>query len=110
MITSAQAVQMYTRDSTFEDFVGSRLLYDGTVRQLELIGEAARHVPANIRTQMPEVEWRGIIGLRNVLIHDYRAIDDRILWRIIQIEVPDLHAKLVKFMGSLGDEDVIDDH
>ena len=66
------------------------LTYDATLRNLELIGEAATHIPESVRTANPQVPWRLIVATRNRLIHGYLGIDDDTLWSIIQGDVPAL--------------------
>ena len=70
--------------------MASGLTYDATLRNLELLGEAATHIPQDIRTAHPEIPWRMIIATRNRLIHGYLGIDDDTLWSIIQDDVPEL--------------------
>lgn len=63
------------------------MVYDATLRNLELLGEAARHVPEEARALAPDIPWRRIIGMRNVLVHGYLGIDDDIIWDIVRNEV-----------------------
>ncbi len=65
-------------------------IYDATLRNLELIGEAATHIPDEVRTAHPEIPWRLIIATRNRLIHGYLGIDDDTVWSIIQDNMPEL--------------------
>ena len=90
MITFAENVIAYTNGFDQERFVASRLNYDATVRNLELIGEAATHVPDAIRAANPHVPWRMVIATRNRLIHGYLGIDNDTLWSIVASEVPAL--------------------
>jgi uncharacterized protein with HEPN domain len=90
MIGFAQKVLAYTEGFGQDGFVASGLTYDGTLRNLELIGEAATHIPDEIRAAHPEIPWRLIIATRNRLIHGYLGIDDDTLWSIIQDDVPAL--------------------
>lgn len=71
-------------------FVADRLTYDAILRNLELIGEAATHIPEAIRASHPEVPWRMIIAVRNRLIHGYLGIDNDTLWSIVRDDVPEL--------------------
>jgi uncharacterized protein with HEPN domain len=90
MIEFAEKVLIYTKDFDQHRFVASRLNYDATLRNLELIGEAATHIPDEVRTAHSEIPWRLIIATRNRLIHGYLGIDDDTLWSIIQDEIPAL--------------------
>lgn len=60
------------------------------VRNLEIIGEAARHIPEEIRQRHSEVEWAKIVALRNVVAHEHFGVDEEILWDIVQSKVPHL--------------------
>ena len=82
-----------------ERFVASSLEYDATVRNLELIGEAATHVPEAIRAAHPQVPWRLVIATRNRLIHGYLGIDNDTLWSIICSDIPALLPHLLALRG-----------
>ena len=88
MIGFGEKVLSYTEGLEQDAFVTDSLIYDATLHNLALIGEAATHVPAAIREQHPEVPWRAIVGTRNRIIHAYLGIDDDIVWNIIQDDVP----------------------
>jgi uncharacterized protein with HEPN domain len=90
MIDFSGKVLAYTDGLDQAGFVTSGLTYDATLRNLELIGEAATHIPDKVRTVHPEIPWRMIIATRNRLIHGYLGIDDDTLWSIIQDDVPGL--------------------
>ena len=90
MIDFAGKVLAYTDGLDQAGFVASGLNYDATLRNLELIGEAATHIPDEIRSAHPDIPWRMIIATRNRLIHGYLGIDDDTLWSIIQDDVPEL--------------------
>jgi uncharacterized protein with HEPN domain len=64
--------------------------YDATVRNIELIGEAANRVPADIKARTQKIPWRLLTATRNILIHGYSGIDNDVLWSIVQTEVPEL--------------------
>lgn len=90
MIGFAEAVLAYTDGFDQESFVCSRLNYDASLRNLELIGEAASHVPDVARKLAPEVPWRQVVATRNRLIHAYLGIDNDTLWSIIRDDIPPL--------------------
>ena len=90
MINFTEKVMSYTNGLTQADFVANELAYDATLRNLELIGEAATHIPDDVRAAHPEIPWRMIIATRNHLIHAYLGIDNDILWSIIGDDTPEL--------------------
>lgn len=94
MIVFAQNVIKYTEGFDQSAFVANQLNYDATLRNLELIGEAATHIPDDIRQAYPMIPWRLIIATRNRLIHAYLGIDNDTLWSIIRDDVPELLKEL----------------
>jgi len=90
MIEFAERVLAYTDGLDQRGFVTNGLTYDATLRNLELIGEAATHIPDEVRYSHPKVPWRMIIATRNQLIHGYLGIDNDTLWSIIRDDVPEL--------------------
>lgn len=90
MIDFAGKVLAYTAGFDQDAFVASGLTYDATLRNLELIGEAATHIPDEFRASHQEIPWRMIIATRNRLIHGYLGIDNDTLWSINQEDVPEL--------------------
>jgi len=101
MIGFAEKVIAYTQGLDQDGFVRSGLNYDATVRNLELIGEAAMHIPDDIRQANPQIPWRLIIATRNRLIHAYLGIDNDTLWSIIGSDIPALLPQLIALGGKL---------
>lgn len=94
MIRFGEKVLVYTEGLDQSQFVASSVLYDATLRNLELIGEAASHVPSDIRDTTPEIPWRLVIATRNRLIHGYLGVDNDTLWSIIVSDIPALLSEL----------------
>ena len=88
MIAFAEKVLVYTVGLEQPAFVANTLGYDAKLRNLELIGDAATHVPVEVRQAHPAVPWRMMIATRNRLIHAYLGIDDDTLWSIVVTDVP----------------------
>ena len=88
MIAFCEKVLAFTQGQQQDQFVADAMRFDATVRNLELIGEAASHIPQNVRDAHPAVPWRMLIATRNQLIHGYLGLDNDILWSIIQTDVP----------------------
>lgn len=95
MIECATYVVEFSRGLNQEEFVASRIIYDATIRNLEVIGEAATHIPDSVRSSHPEIPWRQIIATRNRLIHGYLGIDNDTLWSIVETDTPCLLTQLV---------------
>jgi uncharacterized protein with HEPN domain len=96
MIACAEKVLSYTNEMSQAEFEASDLTYDASIRNIELIGEAATHIPDEIRAQYPDIPWRMVVATRNQLIHGYLGIDNDILWNIISENIPELHTLLIK--------------
>lgn len=84
----------YTRGLAIDDFRNDRMRIDAVVRNLEIIGEAAKNVPPDVRERTPEILWQRISGLRDVLIHAYFGVDVDIIWDIVQTKVVDLRSSV----------------
>lgn len=102
MIGFAEKILTYTEGLDQATFIASGLNYDATVRNLELIGEAANHIPPDIRGQYPQIPWRLIIATRNRLIHGYLGIDNDTLWSIITDDTPSLLSQLQTLKSDLN--------
>ncbi len=96
MIGFAEKVVEYTDALDQAEFISSQLHYDATLRNPELIGEAATHIPDAIRTANAHIPWRLIVATRNRLIHSYLGIDNDTLWSIITDNIPVLLPQLRK--------------
>ncbi len=96
----AERVLSYTEGMDQEAFIDDWRTYDATLRNIELIGEAATHVPDQVREVNPDIEWRSIVGARNRLAHGYLGIDDDVVWDIIQTDVRQMLPKLRRLLDS----------
>jgi uncharacterized protein with HEPN domain len=101
MIEFAHKVLAYTDGLDQAAFIASGLNYDATVRNIELIGEAATHIPASVQSANPDIPWRLIVATRNRLIHGYLGIDNDTLWSIVTDNIPPLLDQLQTLKNSL---------
>jgi len=86
----ALRIQRYIAGKNYDQFTQDDLLIDAVIRNLEVIGEAAKRIPSPFRRKYTHVDWRKICGLRDILIHDYANISLSIIWDIVSNEIPNL--------------------
>jgi uncharacterized protein with HEPN domain len=94
ILDSARLALAYVADKSREEFLQDVQLQDAVIRRLEIIGEAARRLTAATRASLPELPWRSMIGMRNVMIHQYDAVDLGRVWDTVTAALPDLIAVL----------------
>lgn len=87
-------IEKYIGDMNYEEFSKDSKTIDAVIRNLEVIGEAAKQIPDSIKQKYREIPWREIVGLRNRVIHEYFGVDLDIVWEIIKHDLPDLKEKL----------------
>lgn len=96
ILASCEKVLRYTDGITFERFQADDKTFDAVARNLEIIGEAAKALPPDLRAAHPGIEWRKIAGLRDILIHQYFGIDEAIIWDVALNWIPRLREILQK--------------
>ena len=84
MLEAIRVIREYTAGMTYDSFAADRKTIDAVVRNLEIIGEAEKKLPEKVKDEAGEIEWRKIIGLRNLLIHEYFGISKPVVWDIVQ--------------------------
>lgn len=91
---SVAKILRYTDGMAQYEFIANDLVRDAVLRNLEIIGEAAKQIPPEARARYNSVDWKRITGFRDVIAHAYFGIDDAILWNIVSIKVPELQLAL----------------
>lgn len=94
ILEAMNKIQRYCQGLSREDFIKNELVIDGVIRNLEVIGEAAKNIPEEIKIQYPEIPWRRMIGLRNMAIHEYFGVDLDITWKIVSENIPETIPKI----------------
>jgi len=89
-------IEKYVRQMTFTDFEQDSKTVDAVTRNIEVIGEAAKHIPAEVRLKHMEIPWKQIVGSRSKAIHEYFGIDLEILWRTATEDIPKLKKQIAK--------------
>ncbi|HAI75457.1 MAG TPA: DUF86 domain-containing protein, partial [Microscillaceae bacterium] len=81
-------IKVYTENANFDVFSQNSMMYNACLRQLEIMGEAANRLSTILREKYPSTNWIQIIGLRNLLIHEYFGVKPEVIWEIIQYDLP----------------------
>jgi len=94
IVQAAQKIHRYISGLSLQTFSDDEKTVDAVVRNLEVIGEAVRNIPVDIRGRYPEINWQRIVGLRNILIHEYFALSMKIIWDIARNKLPILEQQI----------------
>jgi uncharacterized protein with HEPN domain len=97
---SCEKIMRYCQGLSFDQFVADEKTFDAVVRNLEIIGEAAKHIPVEVRERYADVKWNKIAGLRDIVVHEYFGLDEDILWDIVQNEVPALLDQMRRIIAA----------
>lgn len=101
IIFSMTLIEKYITNISSEEFEKSYDIQDKVMRRLEIIAEAAKKLPKEIRTLHSEIPWKSIIGLRNIIIHNYDNVNTREIWQIIKYQLPDTKKQFITLRSSL---------
>jgi len=101
IVDSIDKINAYTKGMSLREFSKEQKTIDAVVRNFEIIGEATRQLPASIKANYPEIEWKSMNDFRNVIIHEYFGIDFEIMWDIIETKLLPLKKKLAAILKSL---------
>jgi uncharacterized protein with HEPN domain len=100
IVTACDKIGRYTIGLTLESFRADEKVVDAVARNLEIIGEAAKWLPAELKGRFPDVQWRRMAALRDVIVHNYFGIDLRLVWDIVQRDVPAARAKVAAILQT----------
>ena len=101
ILTAARKIGRFVAGYAYDDFVFDERTFDAVLRNLEIIGEAAKKTPLAIKALAPEVEWRGMAGLRDVLIHGYATVSAAIIWDVVTVKLPALADRIDDLLRRL---------
>ncbi len=96
VLEAIEKIQDYIEKISYEQFSKNGMISDAVIRNLEVIGEAVKSLPTEIKNKHPNIEWRKISGLRDILIHEYFGINLKIVWDIVINKIPELKKSIIK--------------
>lgn len=90
ILSSIQSVQKYTAHLNQKDFLADRKTFEAVAFNLQIIGEAAKQIPERYRQEYPQINWKKVVGLRNIIVHTYFSLSETVIWDISQNKLGDL--------------------
>jgi len=102
IVAAMESIEEFIAEMDFEDFEGDDKTASAVMRKLEIIGEAVKQVPEEIRQAYPQVPWKEMAGMRDKLIHFYFGVDYSLVWKAITERVPKVKRELQKMLQSAG--------
>ncbi|WP_286171349.1 HepT-like ribonuclease domain-containing protein [Lentibacillus populi] len=101
MLSAAVKVEKFTRGVTYDYFLDNDLVFDAVIKNILVIGEATKNIPVEIRKMNPQVEWRKMAGMRDMMIHGYFSINYRIVWDVVQNKIPTLRQQVEQLLKEI---------
>ena len=102
ILESIAKIEAYTADMTQEQFKENEQVQDAVIRRLEIIGEAVKHIPGDIRDRHPTIPWKNIAGMRDILIHGYFGVHVERTWKVVKENLPSLKEEILVIKAELA--------
>ncbi|MGB0429961.1 MAG: DUF86 domain-containing protein [Bacteroidia bacterium] len=102
ILEAIKLIEEYSENKGLLEFETERMYQDACIRQLGIIGEACARMTEELRQSNEQIPWREIVGLRNIVIHEYFGVDCQVIWNVIDVELPILKIKIKELLISLS--------
>ena len=93
-------MENYIRNTNFESFNQTSMMRFATIKQIEIIGEAANYISTETKNKFTDIEWKQIIGMRHILIHEYFGVDAALIWQVVVSDIPELKTRIENILKS----------
>lgn len=103
VLEAIEEIENYVSGVNFDTFLQSSMMRFASVKQIEIIGEAANNISEEVKNKFTEIQWRQITGLRHVLVHEYFGVDTKLIWQIIADDIPELKIKIKEVLLSISE-------
>ncbi|UCE66739.1 MAG: DUF86 domain-containing protein [Candidatus Zixiibacteriota bacterium] len=94
-------IEDYLDGKTKNDFLESNQLQDAVIRRIEIIGEAVRNIPSDLKSNYKDIPWNEIAGMRDILIHKYFGVDLELIWEVVVSDIPDLKERFLRIRRDI---------
>jgi len=93
--------ELFIADMTYEEFIKDEKTIFAVIRAIEVIGEALKHVPSELRQKFSDIPWRDITGMRDILVHEYFGVDLETVWETVKTDIPSIKPLLVELLDNI---------
>lgn len=101
ILDAIHEIESYTAKSDLPSFLSNSMMRFASIKQIEIIGEAANYISEETKQQFSDLEWQRIIGMRHILVHEYFGVDNLLVWQVIISDIPELKSRIEKIYDSI---------
>lgn len=101
ILDACTEIEEFIQGYDYDQFVQDKKTYNAAIRSLEIIGKASTHLPDKIRSEYDQIDWRSMVGMRNIIIHEYFGTDNEIIWKTVCDDIPALKRHIDKIIYDI---------